>query len=161
MSALTAELEELRALKETAEFYGEDANSRFFKSRAKLIRRKYTNLAMEEAGLGDGKRKASGQRLTIKWGSETHQGVDIKAKTWEEAIDKAKALHGDVTDWEQDLLRAGKCKVGGELCDFKRWKGLFPGGGVFRIRVVALKPGLYLAQVCQVGRVDRSRARAL
>ena len=93
--------------------------------------------------------------MAIQWGSATHYGVEIKETGWAEAIAKAKAEHTDATDWEQDAPRAGKCKIDGDLKDFKRFKAQWPGGGVLRIRVVSLKPGLFLAQVCLVGRVGR------
>ena len=155
MSAVTDELEELEQMAKIAGIYGHEPGSRWWKERAKLISDKYKKRAREEAGLDDDERPGGRSRMAIQWGSDTHYGVEIKKTAWADAIAEAKAEHEDATDWEQDAPRAGKCKMDGELKDFKRFKASWPGGGVLRIRVVSMRPGLYLAQVCLVGRVDR------
>ena len=156
MSSVTDELEELEQMAKVADYYGHKPGSRWWKERAKYISDKYRNRARLEAGLGDDDQRPGGRsRMAIQWGSATHYGVEIKKMDWTDAIAEAKAEHEDATDWEQDAPRAGKCKMDGELKDFKRFKASWPGGGVLRIRVVAMKTGLYLAQVCLSGRVGR------
>ena len=137
--------------------YGHEPGSRWWKERAELISDKYRKRARLEAGRGDvDQQPASRSRMTLKWGSDTHYGVVIKESNWDDAIAKAKAEHVDATDWEQDAPRGGKCKLDGEVYEFKRFKASWPGEGPpLRIRVVKKGSGLYLAQVWLVGRVGR------
>ena len=96
--------------------------------------------------------------MTIKWGTDNHYGVAIDAPNWEEAIAKAKDQHVDAQDWQADAPRAGKCKLEGEECEFRRFKASWCGdpAAPFRIRVVKKGAGVYIAQVCLVGRVGRA-----
>ena len=124
----------------------------------RCIEVRHLKLAKQSAGIGAGRRQARGRRTIFGWGTVA-EGVAIEARNWADAIAAAKAEHDAVKEWQQDLPRAGKCQVQGETCAFRRWKGLL-GGEPFRIRVVALEKGHYLAQVWPVGIVDSCRARA-
>ena len=153
------ELEELEQMAKIAEIYGHAPGSRWWKERAKLISDKYRIRAKEEAGRGGvDQQPASRSRMTIKWVTDTHYGVAIKESNWDAAIAKAKAEHLDAKDWEQDAPRGGKCKLDGEEYEFKRFKASWCGDKdtPFRIRVVKKGAGLFIAQVCLVGRVGRA-----
>ena len=155
---MAEELEELEAMAKVAAFYGKKPGSRWWKAECKAISDKYRKRSRLEAGRGDvDQQPASRSRMTLQWGSDTHYGVVIKESNWDDAIAKAKAEHQDASDWEQDAPRGGKCKLDGEVYEFKRFKASWPGGRhPLRIRVVAKGTGLYLAQVCLVGRVGRA-----
>ena len=158
MSTGRDELEELELLAKIADVSGHAQNSRWWKERVKLIQAKYRKRARDEAGFDDDQRPGGRSRMTIKWGTDNHYGVAIDASNWDEAIAKAKAEHEDAQDWEQDAPRGGKCKLDGEEYEFKRFKASWCGDKdtPFRIRVVKKGAGLFIAQVCLVGRVGRA-----
>ena len=153
------ELEELQQMEQIAKIYGHVPGSRWWRERAKCISDKYRMRAREEAGRGGvDQQPASRSRMTIKWGTDNHYGVAIDASNWDDAIAKAKAEHEDAQDWEQDAPRGGKCKLDGEVYEFRPFKASWCGDSdaPFRIRVVKKGAGLFIAQVCLVGRVGRA-----
>ena len=156
---MAEELEALEAMAKVAAFYGHKPGSRWWKTECKSISDKYRMRAKWEAGRGGvDQQPASRSRMTFQWGTDSHYGVQIDASDWDEAIAKAKAEHQDATDWKQDAPSAGKCKLEGVAYEFKRLKAAWNGdwNAPFRIRVVKKGAGLFIAQVCLVGRVGRA-----